>query len=192
MFSWWILHDCSLEVVLIIFRVKNEVHLSTKGTYSTIFYTLIASFVWSWPCCTHLWVQPDLAVSILNTHIGAYRVKTCIASLSGLPADLVGSFIDSRLMSSILFESILEIASWLVRLPMLQRWLHSQNSSTERIPRCHDGMCPRILSQDLESGSVASICATWWLVMKVIEFVLIDSECFLVSSFLRFLWGPSP
>lgn len=40
MFSWWILHDCSLEVVLIIFRVKNEVHLSTKGTYSTIFYTL--------------------------------------------------------------------------------------------------------------------------------------------------------
>lgn len=41
MFSWWILHDCSLEVVLIIFRVKNEVHLSTKGTYSTIFYTLI-------------------------------------------------------------------------------------------------------------------------------------------------------
>lgn len=44
MFLWWILHDCSLEVVLIIFRVKNEVHLSTKGTYSTIFYTLF-SFV---------------------------------------------------------------------------------------------------------------------------------------------------
>ena len=44
MFSWWILHDCSLEVVLILFRVKNEVHLSTKGTYSTIFYTLI----WRW------------------------------------------------------------------------------------------------------------------------------------------------
>ena len=43
MFSWWILHDCSLEVVLIIFRVKNEVHLSTKGTYSTIFYTLLTT-----------------------------------------------------------------------------------------------------------------------------------------------------
>jgi hypothetical protein len=41
MFSWWILHDCSLEVVLILFRGKNEVHLSTKGTYSTIFYTLL-------------------------------------------------------------------------------------------------------------------------------------------------------
>jgi hypothetical protein len=45
MFSWWILHDCSLEVVLIIFRVKNEVHLSTKGTYSTIFYTLHKTIV---------------------------------------------------------------------------------------------------------------------------------------------------
>ena len=44
MFSWWILHDCSLEVVLIIFRVKNEVHLSTKGTYSTIFYTLTTKY----------------------------------------------------------------------------------------------------------------------------------------------------
>ena len=43
MFSWWILHDSSLEVVLIIFRVKNEVHLSTKGTYSTIFYTLVGN-----------------------------------------------------------------------------------------------------------------------------------------------------
>ena len=59
MFSWWILHDCSLEVVLIIFRVKNEVHLSTKGTYSTIFYTLtlvLDFYVFSGTMCRSLWM----------------------------------------------------------------------------------------------------------------------------------------